>query len=272
MLASPFCLADRVIVLTGGTGILGSALARHVAAHGAQLVLIGRNHERLARMTRELATTTSAPDPHVCDVTDVIQLREVCRAVLARHGRIDGLVNGVGGNQPGATIGPDRSVFSLDPDAFDAVLRLNLHGTVWPSLVFGEAMASARRGAIVNYSSMAATQAITRVIGYAAAKAAVDNLTRWLATELARRHGDGLRVNAIAPGFFVAEQNRRLLLNGDGTPTERGVAVLAKTPMGRFGRPDELSGAVHFLLSDASSFITGAVLPIDGGFSAFSGV
>jgi NAD(P)-dependent dehydrogenase (short-subunit alcohol dehydrogenase family) len=157
-------------------------------------------------------------------------------------------------------------------DAFDEVLRLNLHGTVAPSMVFGETMAARRSGSIVNISSMAATQALSAVLGYSVAKAGIDNFTRWLAVELARKYGDGLRVNAIAPGFFVTEQNRAVLQDADGNHTARARAVVAKTPMGRFGRPEELVAAVQWLCSDSASFVTGAVIPVDGGFSAFSGV
>jgi NAD(P)-dependent dehydrogenase (short-subunit alcohol dehydrogenase family) len=157
-------------------------------------------------------------------------------------------------------------------DAFDEVVRLNLHGTVLPSLVFGESMATTGRGCIVNISSMAATQALSGVMGYSVAKAAVDNFTKWLAVDLAQKAGDGLRVNAIAPGFFLAEQNRAVMVRPDGSYTPRAQAVIAKTPMGRLGRHDELQGALLFLCSDAASFVTGTVIPVDGGFSAFSGV
>jgi NAD(P)-dependent dehydrogenase (short-subunit alcohol dehydrogenase family) len=157
-------------------------------------------------------------------------------------------------------------------DAFDEVVRLNLHGTVVPSLVFGEAMAQAKRGSIVNISSMAAIQAISGVLGYSVAKAGIDNFTRWMAVDLARRFGDGLRVNAIAPGFFIATQNRGVLMDEQGNYTERARTIIARTPMGRFGEARELEGVVHWLCSDAASFVTGTVIPVDGGFSAFSGV
>ena len=181
-------------------------------------------------------------------------------------------MNAAGGNQPGATLRPDQSVLELEEGAMRQVMDLNFFGTLLPTQVFLEPMVAGGRGAIVNVSSMAAAQAITRVAGYSAAKAAVENLTRWLATTLAKQHGPGLRVNAIAPGFFVAEQNRALLFDASGELTPRGRTIIDNTPMGRFGEADELLGALVWLLSDASRFVTGVVVPIDGGFSAFSGV
>ena len=205
------------------------------------------------------------------DVLDDGSLRAARDALIAAWGRVDVLVNAAGGNVARART-DNAPPFAMPMDAFDEVIRLNLHGSVAPSLVFGEAMAAAGRGSIVNISSMAATQALSGVLGYSVAKAGIDNFTRWLAVDLARRCGPGLRVNAIAPGFFLATQNRGVLVNADGSYTERARAVIARTPMGRFGDPAELTGALLFLCSDAAAFVTGAVLPVDGGFSAFSGV
>jgi NAD(P)-dependent dehydrogenase (short-subunit alcohol dehydrogenase family) len=184
---------------------------------------------------------------------------------------VDILVNAAGGNVQRART-DTQSVFEMPLDAFDEVVRLNLHGSVYPTLIFGEAMAEQRRGAIVNISSMASYQALSGVMGYSAAKAGIENFTRWMAVEMARRYGDRVRVNAIAPGFFIADQNRAVLINPDGSYTDRARAVIAHTPMGRFGAHAELNGAVQWLCSDAASFVTGVVVPVDGGFSAFSGI
>ncbi|HET8629050.1 MAG TPA: SDR family oxidoreductase, partial [Thermomicrobiales bacterium] len=210
------------------------------------------------------------------DALDRAQLEAARDAVLARWGHVDILVNAAGGNVPAATLSDDARVFDLPLDAFRQVFDLNLLGTLLPCEVFGAAMADRTdgppRGCIVNISSMAAQRTLTRVIGYSAAKAAVDNLTRWLAVELARRHGAGLRVNAIAPGFFIGEQNRALLLDDDGSLTARGATIVAHTPAGRFGEPEELAGTVLWLCGPGASFVNGVVVPVDGGFSAFSGV
>ena len=206
------------------------------------------------------------------DVLNKAALENIAHHILARFGTVDGLINAVGGNLPGATIADDKTIFDLTEKDFDSVLSLNLKGTILPSMVFGEIMSKNETGTIVNYSSMAVDRAITRVVGYSAAKAAMENFTRWMAVEMALKFGDGIRVNAIAPGFFIAKQNQRLLTNEDGTLTTRGQKIINNTPMGRFGKPEELNGAIHFLCSDSASFITGVVLPIDGGFNAFSGV
>lgn len=269
---SLFDLRGRVIVVTGATGVLAGSAARYFVAQGANVVFLGRDP---ARLEQAMADTRGGPGEVAtfsCDVLDRAGLERARDAVLARFGRIDTLINAAGGNQPGATIPPDRSFFDLDLAAYRQVLALNLEGTVLPSQVFATALVQQRRGGIINFSSMAAERAITRVVGYSNAKAAVDNFTRWLAVEFATKYGDGLRVNAIAPGFFVADQNRRLLLNEDGTPTARGQAVLNQTPFRRFGATHELHGALHFLVSDAAAFVTGVVIPVDGGFSCFSGV
>lgn len=269
---SLFDLNDRVIVVTGATGVLAGSAARYLAAQGARVVFLGRDQ---AKLDRALADTKGLPGETAgfsCDVLDRAGLERVRDAVVARWGRVDALVNAAGGNQPGAVITPDKTFLDLDLAAYRQVLGLNLDGTVVPSLVFAQAFAAQKCGNIVNFSSMAATQAITRVVGYSNAKAAVDNFTRWLAVEFAHKFGAGCRVNAVAPGFFVADQNRRLLLNEDGTPTARGQSVLTKTPFKRFGETAELHGALHFLLSDASAFVTGTVIPVDGGFSCYTGV
>jgi NAD(P)-dependent dehydrogenase (short-subunit alcohol dehydrogenase family) len=252
-----FGLDDRVAIVTGGTGALGSAMADGLAAAGARVAVLARR-----------AADVEDPD-RLGLAADVLRREELLAArdrVLDRWGRIDVLVNAAGGNVPGATLEPGQSVFELGEEAFRGVVELNLAGTLLPAQVFGEAMQDG--GAIVNVSSMAAARAITRVVGYSAAKAAVENLTRWLAVELA----PAIRVNAIAPGFFVGEQNRRLLLDAAGELTERGRAIVEHTPAGRFGEAEELVSAIVWLCGPGASFVTGAVVPIDGGFGAFSGV
>jgi NAD(P)-dependent dehydrogenase (short-subunit alcohol dehydrogenase family) len=212
----------------------------------------------------------------LADVGDRSQLETAKSAILQRWGQIDILVNMAGGNVPAATIATDATIFDMPPEAFEQVVSLNLVGTLLPSQVFGQAMvkrAGAKpKGCIVNISSMTATRVISRVVGYSAAKAGIDNFTRWLAVELARKYGDGMRVNAIAPGFFIGEQNRDLLLKPDGSLSARGQKIIEHTPAGRFGEPDELLSTLIWLCSPGASFVNGVVVPVDGGFSIYSGV
>lgn len=272
--ASPslFDLTGRVILVTGATGVLAGSAARYLVAQGARVVFLGRDQTKLDLARADCAGLPGEAATFSVDVLDRPGLERVRDEVVARFGRIDALINAAGGNQPGAVIPPDKTFFDLDLTAYRGVMALNLEGTVLPSQVFAQTFAAQERGNIINFSSMAAERAVTRVVGYSNAKAAVDNFTRWLAVEFANKYGDGLRVNAIAPGFFIADQNRRLLLNEDGTPTARGQAVLNQTPFRRFGSAAELHGGLHYLLSDASAFVTGTVLAVDGGFSCFSGV
>jgi NAD(P)-dependent dehydrogenase (short-subunit alcohol dehydrogenase family) len=270
--AALFDLTGRVIVVTGATGVLAGSAARYLAKQGARVVFIGRNQGKLDTALADVTRGGAEALGFSCDVLDRTALERTRDAILAQWGRVDVLINAAGGNQPGATITPDKTFLDLNLDAYRQVLALNLDGTVLPSQVFATALIAQKRGVIINFSSMAAARAITRVVGYSNAKAAIDNFTRWLAVEFATKYGDGLRVNAIAPGFFVADQNRRLLLNEDGTPTARGQAVIDQTPFRRFGNTPELHGTLHYLVSDASAFVTGTVVPVDGGFSCFSGV
>jgi NAD(P)-dependent dehydrogenase (short-subunit alcohol dehydrogenase family) len=236
------------------------------------VVILGSTAERVEEAVGSLRKTSPETLGFSGSVLDRNHLEEVQEAVMSKWGRIDALVNAAGGNMPGATISENETIFDLDLDDFDTVTRLNLNGTVIPSIVFGRAMADRKEGSVINISSMTATQAVTRVVGYSASKAAIDNFTRWMAVEMASKFSPNIRVNAIAPGFFIANQNRRLLMKEDGSYTGRGKAVIDKTPMKRFGEPEELNGALHWLISDASSFVTGTIVSVDGGFSAFSGV
>lgn len=275
-----FNLEGQVAIVTGGTGVLGGAMARGLARAGARVGILGRRRERADAVVAEIEAAGGQALALAADVLDQAQLEAARETVLEHWGRIDILVNGAGGNVAAATLSPDKTFFDLPIDAFEQVFELNLLGTVLPSQVFGAAMTrsqateqhEAPRGCIVNISSMGALRVITRVVGYSAAKAAVDNLTRWLAVELARKYGAGLRVNAIAPGFFIGEQNRDLLLNKDGTLTARGQTIIDHTPAGRFGEPDELISTLIWLCSPGARFVNGVVVPVDGGFAVFSGV
>ncbi|WP_421875527.1 SDR family oxidoreductase [Marinoscillum sp.] len=265
-------LKDKVVVITGGAGVIGGELAMHFAKLGSIIVVLNRDQQKIDKKVCELREHSPKSIGRVCDVLNIDELKATNQAIKEEFGRIDILINAAGGNIPGATQLPDQEVFDLDISAVDGAVQLNLHGTLYPTLVFGKTIAENGSGSIINISSMATYSSITRVMGYSMAKSGVNSLTQWLACEMAKKYGDQLRVNAIAPGFFIGEQNKSLLLNPDGSLTDRSEKVINKTPMARFGRIEELTGAVEFLCSDAASFITGVVLPIDGGFSAFSGV
>jgi len=272
MSVEQFKLEGKVAVVTGGTGVLGSAMVRGLASAGASVVILGRRLDVGEALASELTGQGFEAMAVAADVLDAEQLLSAKKQVLNRFGKIDILVNAAGGNLPGATIPLDKTFLDLSMEDFQKVVDLNLHGTVFPTKVFSEPMIAKGQGVIVNISSMASFRAITRVVGYSAAKGAIDNFTRWMAVELSQKFGAGLRVNAIAPGFFITEQNRTLLTNADGSYTQRGKDVIRQTPFGRFGEPEELIGTLVWLCSDASRFVTGIVVPVDGGFSAFSGV
>lgn len=267
-----FSIKDKVAVITGASGVLGGSIARSFVMQGAKVVALGTKPEKIEKTVAELKTLGGDVLGYAGNVLDIQGLEAIAQEVMNKWGRIDILLNIAGGNIPGATLMPDQSFFEMEIEKWNKVTDLNMNGTVFPSYVFGKIMAQQRSGSIVNVSSMAAMQSMTRVPGYSAAKAAVGNFTQWLAMEMAMKYGDGIRVNAIAPGFFIGEQNKAVLLNPDGTLTDRSLKVMANTPMKRFGDINELNGAVQFLCSDAASFITGVVLPVDGGFSMFSGV
>lgn len=265
-----FSVKDKVVVITGGAGILGSAAVRHFAAQGARVVIMGRTMETCEKLACEVRAAEGEAMACRCDVTDAASVTASYDAVMERWGRVDVLINGAGGNMAGATIPPDRTIFDLDMAAMRAVVDLNLFGTVIPSMVYARAMASQGKGSIINVASESALRPLTRVAGYGAAKAAVVNFTKYLCGELALKFGSGLRVNAIAPGFFLTEQNRALLVNPDGSHTPRAESIIAHTPFGRFGEPEEILGTLQWLASDASLFVSGTVTVIDGGFDAFS--
>lgn len=272
LLPELFSLEGRVAVVTGGTGVLGGAMASGLARAGAKVGVLGRRQEKAEAVVRDIESDGGVALALPADVLDRGELEAAREAVMERWGRLDVLVNAAGGNIPSATLEPGQSFFDLPVEGMDPVIALNLRGTLLPSQVFGETMARAGRGSIVNVSSMAAQRAMTRVVGYGVAKAAVDNATRWLAVELARSFGDGLRVNAISPGFFVGEQNRALLLDEDGSLTARGQTIIDHTPAGRFGDPEDLIATLIWLCGPGAGFVNGVVVPVDGGFSAFSGV
>ena len=271
-LAGLFDLTDQVAVVTGATGTLGGAMALGLARAGARLGVLGRRADVAAGRASEIEAAGGQAIPLVADVLKRDQLEAARQVVLDRWGRIDILINCAGGNSAGGMVAVDGSFFDLTPEGMQSVIDLNLMGTLLPSQVFGQVMAKQRTGCIINISSLSVPRALTRVVAYGAAKAGVENFTRWLAIEMIRQYGPGIRVNAIAPGFFLAEMNRPFMVKPDGSFTPRGQAVVDRTPVGRFGDPSELVGGTIWLCSRAASFVTGAVIQIDGGFGATSGV
>lgn len=267
-----FDISGQTAVVTGGAGVLCSSLCRALAAAGARVAVLDLNPAAAEALAAEICAAGGEAISAACDVLERQSLEHAAGQVLAAFGRVDILINGAGGNQTQATTTPDLSFFDLPAEALRFVLDLNLMGTLLASQVFGRIMAEQKRGVILNISSMNSLRPLTRIPAYSAAKAGVSNFTLWLAVHLARTCSPEIRVNAIAPGFFVGEQNRTLLLKEDGTLTERGESIISHTPMARFGTPEDLLGAVLWLVSPASQFVTGIVVPIDGGFSAFSGV
>jgi NAD(P)-dependent dehydrogenase (short-subunit alcohol dehydrogenase family) len=265
-------LKGKVVVVTGGTGILGHAFIQGIVQAGGAVGILGRNAEVAEERAEAINAAGGSALALVADVLDEAHLRAACDRAMAHFGKIDGLVNAAGGNMPQGVVQPEDDIFKMNLDGLRQVLDLNLWGTIIPTQVFGEALARNESASIVNISSMNSKRAVTKVLGYNMGKAGVDCYNQWFAVELARRYGDRIRMNALTPGFFLTEQNRNLLTNGDGTFTERGAAVIRQTPFKRFGDPQELVGALVFLLSDASRFVTGSQLVVDGGFSIFSGV
>ncbi|MCM1311473.1 MAG: SDR family oxidoreductase [Bacteroides sp.] len=264
-------LKGKFAVVTGGSGVLGSNVSQGLLEAGATVLVIGAHQSKVDAAVERLK---QYGDVHglVCNVLDPEEIEKARDYVVDKWHRIDILVNAAGGNVPGATIMDDQSVFDMKREDLNKVIDLNLYGTIYPCLAFGKIMAAQKSGNIINVSSMAAYDSLSRVMGYSIAKEGVNALTKWLAQEMAIKYSEKIRVNAIAPGFFIGEQNRSALLNEDGSLTERSHKVLAKTPMRRFGDISELNGIVRFLCSDEASFVTGAIIPVDGGFSSFSGV
>jgi NAD(P)-dependent dehydrogenase (short-subunit alcohol dehydrogenase family) len=274
-LQSFYDFTDRAVLVTGGAGVLGLEIVHTLVECNANVIVLSRNSERAAKSVAEYIKQVKSKGFALClygDVLKVETLHEANETVKAEFGAVDILINAAGGNHPSATTSADLSFFDLPMEALRQVGELNLLGTILPCQVFGQGMTERGEGTILNISSMSAYRPLTRVAAYSAAKAAVTNFTQWLAVHMAQNYSPRIRVNAIAPGFFIGEQNRRLLLNEDDTLTSRGQSILAHTPMNRFGTPEDLLGATMWLISPAAAFVTGTVIPIDGGFSAFSGV
>jgi NAD(P)-dependent dehydrogenase (short-subunit alcohol dehydrogenase family) len=265
-----FDIKDNVVVITGGTGVLGRAIAIHLADQGAKVVIMGRKADVGNAIVEEIKENGGEAMFLVTDVMNREILEQNLADILAAYGRVDALLNAAGGNMPGATVAPTGTFFDLKIEEFQRVLDLNLTGTVLPTQVFLKPMVEQNKGAIVNFSSMAAFRPMTRVCGYAAAKAGISNFTAYMATEVAKKFGEGIRVNAIAPGFFLTEQNRSLLTYPDGSWTQRGEDVIRQTPFGRMGRAEELCGTIQYLISEAASFVTGTVAVVDGGFNTYA--
>jgi NAD(P)-dependent dehydrogenase (short-subunit alcohol dehydrogenase family) len=267
-----FSIKDKVAVVTGAGGVLGGSISKSLAQAGAKIAVLDIRQENIDNAVHEIKASGGIAVGFLCNVLDMNSLDETAKKIGEKWKTIDILINCAGGNVPGATLDPSQTIFDMKIEDWDKVINLNQKGTVLPCLAFGKVMAQQKTGSIINISSMATYSALTRVPGYSVAKTGINIFTQWLATEMALKFGEGIRVNAIAPGFFIGDQNRAVLINPDGSLTDRSKKVLAKTPMGRFGDIAELNGAVQFLCSNAAGFITGAILPIDGGFSAFSGV
>ena len=266
-----FDISGKVAIVTGGAGVLGNSISKALLEAGCKVIILDIREDIIKAKTSELEGQGEVSG-FVCNVMDMDSLKEVREKIVEKYGTIDILVNAAGGNMPGGTLTEDQTVFDMKIEDFHKVTDLNLNGTVYPCLVFGEAMAKQGSGSIINVSSMATYSSITRVPGYSVAKSGVEIFTQWMAMELALKFSEKIRVNAIAPGFFIGNQNRGVLINPDGSYTERSKKVLARTPMRRFGDITELNGIVQFLCSDAASFITGTIIPVDGGFNSFSGV
>lgn len=267
-----FSLSGKVIVVTGGTGVLGTAFTQAIAKAGGKVVIIGRNQDKCDAAAAKIVADGGEAIGVAANVLDEAALNEANDKIIAAYGKIDGLVNAAGGNIPEAVVAPDADIFNLNIEGMKRALELNLWGSLLPTQIFGAAMGQQKKGSIVNISSVSSKVSITKVLGYSMGKAAIDCYTKWFAMELANRYGDGIRMNTLMPGFFLTEQNRTLLTNPDGSLTERGQLILKATPFKRFGSPDELTGALIYLLSDASAFVTASEIGVDGGFTTFGGV
>ncbi len=271
-MSNQFSVKNKTIIISGGTGVLGKAITIHLAQEGARMIILGRNPQKVDNLVKEIKKDGGFAFPAIADVTNEDELQKLKEKLSKDVESIDVLINAAGGNMPGAIVTPDQTISDLSGADVKKIMDLNYLGTFLPVKAFLPLLIAGNNGSIINISSMAASRPMTRVMGYASAKAAVDNLTKWLAIEFSKKFGPGMRVNAVAPGFFLTEQNRKLLTEQDGTLTARGNQIIEHTPMARFGNPEDLFGAIQWLCSDASKFITGIIIPVDGGFSAYSGV
>ncbi|TVP49420.1 MAG: SDR family oxidoreductase [Mongoliibacter sp.] len=269
---SLFKVKNKKIVITGATGVLGETITNYLAKEGAQVIIIGRTPSKVEKLVDKIRTAGGNADGYLADVTKEDQVERAATLIRKHFGTIDVLINMAGGNVSEAIVQPNQTIYDLSIEAMRKVMDLNYQGTLIPCKVFLELMLPKGEGNIINISSMAASRPMTRVAGYASAKAAIDNLTKWLSVELCSKHGEFFRVNAIAPGFFLTEQNYSLLKESNGNLTQRGDQIISHTPMKRFGEPEDLLGTLQWLCSDASKFVTGTIIPVDGGFSAYSGV
>lgn len=271
-MTNQFSVSNKTIILSGATGVLGKAIALHLASEGAKMIILGRNPSKVDALVSEIKERNGNAHAAVADVTDEDALQRLREKLSEEFSSIDVLINAAGGNMPGATVIPDQTLEDLASEDVKTVMELNYMGTFLPTKTFLPLLKNAAKPSIINISSMAATRPMTRVMGYASAKAAVDNLTKWLSVEFSKKFGPHFRVNAVAPGFFLTDQNRQLLTEEDGSLTSRGNQIIEHTPMARFGNPEDLFGTIQWLCSDASTFVTGTIVPVDGGFSAYSGV
>ena len=267
---SLFDIKDQVVVITGGTGVLGRAIGSPLAREGAKVVLLGRRKDVGEELAEDIRKQGGHATFMVCDVTDIEAVNQVRDEVVRLYGRVDALLNAAGGNMPGATIPPGKTLFDVQVEEFQRVLNVNLTGTLIPTQAFLKPMTEAGHGSIVNFSSMAAFRPLSRVMGYAAAKAGISNLTAFLANEVASKFSPCIRVTAIAPGFILTDPNRSLLTTPDGELSVRGNDIIRQTPFKRFGKPEELCGTIQYLISEASAFVTGTVAVVDGGFNVFA--
>lgn len=267
---SIFNLKGKIALITGGAGVLGSNFANVLAKQGVVVGIVSQSIEKANKTVETIENNGGKAFAVQANVLNKEELEKARDLIVEKYGRLDILINAAGGNMPGAIISPDQAIFDMKVDDLQKVVDLNIIGTMLPSQVFSELFANQKQGIIINISSASAQRPLTRVVGYSASKAAIDNFTQWMSVELASKYGEGIRVNAISPGFFIGEQNKALLLTPEGKLTPRGEKIIEHTPMGRFGKPEDIDGALLFLCSDMSKFVTGTVLKVDGGFAATS--
>lgn len=267
---SIFNLKGKIALITGGAGVLGSNFANVLAKQGVIVGIVSQSLEKAEKAAKNIEENGGQAFAIQANVLHKEELEKARNFIVEKYGRLDILINAAGGNMPGATIGPDQAIYEMNTEDLQKVVDLNIIGTMLPSQVFAEIFTKQKTGIIINISSAAAQRPLTRVVGYSASKAAIDNFTKWMAVELAQKYGEGIRVNAISPGFFIGEQNRNLLLTPEGKLTPRGEKIIEHTPMGRFGTPEDIDGSLLYLCSDLSKFVTGTTLNIDGGFAATS--